>query len=366
MSLKVLQLCHGYKPPFDDVARQWASLFEEVDCQLTTVFLTGSKNDQVAQAIGGKVIFFNYSSQDLRGLKRNQIRRVRELHGREGYDVCIAHRYKSIYISTAVKSLKVIGVAHAFGVFNSWFRRLRVKQKKSQLLLVGVSNAVRDEIRGAVPAFPPEQVLTVYNRINLEQTLKEQESRGSARQKLGLPAGAFLFASVGRLHPDKGYDVLIRSFAIALNAIQDAYLVLIGEGRQAQELREIAAELKVEDRVIFLGFVPKASCYFKAFDVFVLSSENESFGMVLLESMAAGVPAIYSNSGGFTEVMGPLGSSFKVGDQASLAEAMVSRYSNSCDEQVAMASRVQSCFSDEAVRRDFWAEPAVKTMLKGD
>jgi hypothetical protein len=55
MKQQVLQICHGYAPPFEDVARQWARLCDGDKYNLTTVFLSGKKDDKSAENVGGKV-----------------------------------------------------------------------------------------------------------------------------------------------------------------------------------------------------------------------------------------------------------------------------------------------------------------------
>ncbi|MDX2348824.1 MAG: glycosyltransferase [Porticoccus sp.] len=168
MKKNILQICHGYSAPFGDVARQWARLFDGSDYELTTIFLTGKKDEFVARSVGGRVLFFEYASKDLRGLKRGLVQRIRALHLQENYDFCVAHRYKSIYSALSVKGLKVVGVNHAYGVYDKWLRRVLVMSKKSRLILVGVSSAIRDDIRKALPSFPAEQIQTVYNLINVK------------------------------------------------------------------------------------------------------------------------------------------------------------------------------------------------------
>lgn len=66
----VLQFSHGYDGPFMDCSRQYAVLFKDTDYKVCTVYLTGEPNDEVAQgSASDEVIFLNYSSKQVRGLK---------------------------------------------------------------------------------------------------------------------------------------------------------------------------------------------------------------------------------------------------------------------------------------------------------
>ena len=349
----ILQLCHSYGAPFDDVARQWKVLFDETGYKVLTVFLTGEPNEQVVDLVGGEVQFLGYRSKDIKGFKRAPIKDVRKLHGEYNFDLAIAHRYKPTYIATHVKGLKVYGVAHAYGVFDRFWRRRYVQSCKERLTLIGVSNAIRGDVRESLPKFPQEKILTLYNRVNVEKLQKGQVDRKQAREFLGLPQDAYVLGNVGRLHPDKDQRTLIAGFAKALPDMKDSLLVIIGEGRLEQELRQQAVDLGVSEKVLFPGRVNDAWRYFKAFDVFVLTSNYEPFGMVLLEAMVAGVPVVSSDVGGAPEVLGETGELFQLGDQEDLAETLVGF--RVAATQANGMRRVQEYFSDSSAKIAFSA-----------
>ena len=353
----VLQLCHGSAPPFDDVARQWGSLFEGSRYKVLTVFLTGKPDERVKTLVGGDVVFLGYHSRDLKGLKRRQIKEIKSLHRQYQFSFAIAHRYKPIYIASHLPNLKVIGVSHAFGVYEPFLRRRYIMKKLDSLLLVGVSNAIRDDARRALPNFPTERIQTVYNHIDCEIATERLFTREEARNRLGLTEGDFVVGNVGRLHPDKDQSTLVEAFAKVAADMPRARLVIIGEGRLRSELECQIEELGISDRVELKGRVEEAFQYFRAFDVFALSSDHEPFGMVLLEAMVAPVPVISTGSGGAPEVLGDNGRFFSVGDVDALAEQLlqISLESKECREAMARAllDRLYALFSDEAVRKVF-------------
>ena len=128
----VLQLCHSYKMPFLDVARQYASLFEDSEYKVITVYLTGEQDQHVIKnSASDEVIFLEYTSKQISGLKLKQIKQLTQLHQRYHFDFAIAHRYKAIYILQFLKGLPVIGINHAYNVFRSPLRRwfLTLNQK---------------------------------------------------------------------------------------------------------------------------------------------------------------------------------------------------------------------------------------------
>src|SRR5690606_28977804 len=125
---------------------------------------------------------------------------------------------------------------------------------------------------------------TLYNRIDVDTVQAELLSKNEAREFLGLPADAWVVGNVGRLHHDKDQATLIRGFAKALPQLpQNSLLLIMGSGPLEQALKNLATELGVGDKVVFAGQVPNGRTYFRAFDVFALTSDHEPFGMVLLE-----------------------------------------------------------------------------------
>ena len=358
----VLQFCHGYDGPFLDCARQYAALFAGTPYKVCTVYLTGAPSLEVEQgSASDEVIFLDFSSRQVRGLKLAAIRELRRIAASRDFKLCIAHRFKPIYVALLATALPVIGVHHAFGVYGRLSRRLFVNRFRRRLLLLGVSNAVRDQMRAHLGNnWPAERIETLYNRIDVDAARTELAPREAARAHLGLPLDAWVVGNVGRLHPDKDQATLIRGFAQALPRLpRGSLLAIMGSGRLEASLKALAAELGVADAVRFLGQVANGRRYFPAFDVFALSSDHEPFGMVLLEAMAAGVPVIGTDCGGGREVIEGVGGLFPLGDAAALAVALV-RQAEVQDPQTLrqeMLGRLQQCFSDQAVRQRFWALP---------
>lgn len=132
--------------------------------------------------------------------------------------------------------------------------------------------------------------------------------------------------NVGRMDPQKNQILLLDAFA-RLSAKCEARLLILGEGRLRAELERRIAELGIADRVTLPGFrLDLASSYGSA-DLFVLSSDYEGFGNVLVEAMLAGVPVVSTNcEAGPSEILdgGRYGRLVPVGDADSLAEAILS------------------------------------------
>ncbi|MFC3945186.1 glycosyltransferase [Pseudomonas gingeri NCPPB 3146 = LMG 5327] len=361
----VLQLCHGYDGPFLDCARQYASLFSGTGYRVTTVFLTGAADAEVAAGCASdEVLFMEYSSRAIRGLKLGAIRDLRKIAASRNFSFCIAHRFKPVYIALLGTALPVIGVHHAFGDYVRGSRRLFAQLFRRRLSLLGVSDAVRDDMRKCLPKWPTGRIRTLYNRIDIEALQATQVTVAEAREALGLPVDAWVVGNVGRLHPDKDQATLIQGFAQALERLPaNSRLAILGTGRLEQDLKELARELGIAEQVLFLGQVPEARRYFRAFDVFALSSDHEPFGMVLLEAMAAGVPLLATSCGGAREVVEGVGILFPLGDAGHLAQGLQHLAALDDEQRQAcaglMLARLHERFSDQAVREAFWRLPQV-------
>ncbi|WP_460420497.1 glycosyltransferase [Pseudomonas sp. ZL2] len=365
---RVLQFCHGYDGPFLDCARQYASLFDGSGYKVTTVFLTGAADPQVAAGCASdEVIFLEFSSKAIRGLKLGAIRALRRIVASRQFSFCIAHRFKPIYIALLGSRLPVIGVHHAFGDYLRGSRQLFANLFSKRLSLLGVSDAVRDDMRKCLPKWPLERIQTLYNRIDIEALQSSQVPAAQAREALGLDQQAWIVGNVGRLHPDKDQATLLRGFAQALPQLPaGARLAILGKGRLEQALKAQAAELGIAAQVDFLGQVPDARRYFRAFDAFALSSDHEPFGMVLLEAMVAGVPLLATACGGAVEVVEGVGILFPLGDAERLGQGLqhLAALDEGQRQECAgrMLERLRERFSDAAVRDAFWQLPHVRAL----
>ncbi|UCD93175.1 MAG: glycosyltransferase family 4 protein [Methanobacteriota archaeon] len=121
--------------------------------------------------------------------------------------------------------------------------------------------------------------------------------KDEARKELGLDVSSKYIVSVGAFLPFKGIDYLIHAFTRVVESIPNARLLLLGDGAQRKQLRRLTRDLKVEDSVLFHGWVPfeKMPQYLSASDLFVHPSTSEGFPNVVLEAMASGLPIVMSN-----------------------------------------------------------------------
>ena len=120
-----------------------------------------------------------------------------------------------------------------------------------------------------------------------------------AREVLQTPADAFVVVGMGRFVKRKGFDVLIKAIA----QTRGAYLWLLGDGPERENLEKLTDELGLRDRVRFAGWQTNAYAYLASADVFTVTSLHEPLGNVCLEGWGAGKPTIGSRAEGPSWVM---------------------------------------------------------------
>lgn len=360
--MQVLQICHSYYPPFLDCARQYAALFQGTEHQVVTVYLTGEEDADVArQTASDAVIFLGYSSRQVRGLKLGAILKLKKIIRQHHFAFCIAHRVKPTYIALLASDLPIVSVHHNYNDYTRFSRRWFVNLFKRRVLMLGVSDSVRDDLRRDLKGWPAESIQTLYNRIDVSAVKHELLDKAAARRQLNLPENAWVIGNVGRLHHDKDQATLIKAFHQAQPALPDnSLLVIMGKGPLEAELKGLAASLSITDQVIFPGNVTNARQYFKAFDEFVLTSDREPFGMVLLEAMAAELPIICSDCGGGAEVVRDVGDLFEFGNIEQLSQMLSARYQSGYRQEneksaAGISEKLNRLFSDEAARKHFFA-----------
>jgi glycosyltransferase involved in cell wall biosynthesis len=146
-------------------------------------------------------------------------------------------------------------------------------------------------------------------------------SRDAARERLGLPADAYVVGWVGRLSHEKGLDVLLDALAILRD--RPIVLAVVGEGGERARLQARASVLRIGSAIRWAGLVPEAAPLYRAFDVFALSSRTEGTPIALFEAMDALVPVVATAVGGVPAVVSSAEALLVPPDQpAQLADAL--------------------------------------------
>ncbi|MEY4546063.1 MAG: hypothetical protein RL685_2258 [Pseudomonadota bacterium] len=323
-----------------ELSKKLAALGYEVDIW-TRQFATQPATDHVCQGVrvlrvpcgGAGFIPKEYLCESLGEWSDNALRRMREegLH----YEFVNSHYWDAGVaahaLCTALPALHV-HTPHSLGFWKE--RQMQTDYPEGAVHFertYNFSQRIRTEKQiyndaDLVIATTPDQVDLLSSHYEVPETKLRMippgydDSRfypvGSAtrrmlRRKFGFEGRVIL--SLGRIARNKGYDLLIRAFAEVASRDAEARLHLaIGGDRLEpaevlilQSCRDLARELGLEDRVTFTGFIADADMadFYRAADVFVLSSRYEPFGMTAVEAMACGTPAVVTTHGGLFRVL---------------------------------------------------------------
>lgn len=202
---------------------------------------------------------------------------------------------------------------------NSWKRFIYPPLEKSLRgdvsQFIAVSKGLYRELQD--DGIAEDRLSVIPNGIYPENYLKSDDLNNddlnnddcNLRRELGISKDAGVMLSVGRLMPVKGHSYLLSAFSKLLqrsgysNAEQNLYLVLVGDGPEAEKLRQQAEDLSIAEYVVFTGYRKDVPDFLQMADLFVLPSLMEGMPIILLEAMAAGLPILASDVGGISEVV---------------------------------------------------------------
>jgi len=114
----------------------------------------------------------------------------------------------------------------------------------------------------------------------------------------------FVIGTIARIDTQKDFPTLLKAFRLVLDSCHEARLVIVGDGPLRSEMHNLSQELQLQDYVTWVGKVADVNLYLRTFDVFVLTSLYEGFGLVLIEAIQNGLPVVASNNSAIPEVLG--------------------------------------------------------------
>jgi glycosyltransferase involved in cell wall biosynthesis len=174
--------------------------------------------------------------------------------------------------------------------------------------LISACNAQADFWTKAF-AIPRSRFITVYNGVDVEHFKPRGGSsqRASIRAQYGIPMDKKVLLMVGRFHTGKRHEdaLLALHWLSQHGSVEVPYLMFVG-GRSPQrelQMRTLASELGLQDRVIFCGPQSDVRPFYEAADVFVLTSTVETFSVATLEAMAMGLPCVLTDTSGAREMI---------------------------------------------------------------
>jgi glycosyltransferase involved in cell wall biosynthesis len=166
--------------------------------------------------------------------------------------------------------------------------------------VIAISRTVRDAlIRSGIDA---QRTRTIYSGIDIEAIRATPFAQPTWRQRLGIPASAFVVANAASLIRLKGHTMIPQAAAL----LPDVQWLIAGEGPQRNDIETAIQRHRVADRVHLLGWVPDARQLLKEADAYVSPALEEGLGNAILEALALRIPVLSAAAGGGAEVMQPV------------------------------------------------------------
>jgi N-acetyl-alpha-D-glucosaminyl L-malate synthase BshA len=190
--------------------------------------------------------------------------------------------------------------------------------------VTAISEYLRQETQRHFDITRPIEVIPNFVNCEIYQPYADEEKRAEARLKLAEPNEA-LFIHLSNFRPVKRICDAIKVFANVARQIP-ARMALVGDGPDRSAAEWLAHELKIHDRIHFLGKQDHVNELLPLADLMLMPSELESFGLAALEAMACKVPTISTRVGGVPELIvdGENGLLYEVGDVEAMAEGALS------------------------------------------
>jgi glycosyltransferase involved in cell wall biosynthesis len=213
--------------------------------------------------------------------------------------------------------------------------------------VVAISQGIAVELGDGLH-IPQSRISVIHNPVYLAQ-IGEQARQSVSFKVSRAPA----VIAVGRLVPLKNYPLLLRAMKLVLQQ-REAALYILGEGPERTTIKELADTLGISSRIHLPGFQLNPYPYIAQADLFVLSSDHEGFGNVLVEAMALGVPVVATDCPyGPREILadGKYGVLVPTGDEEAMAEAILAllRDTDACRRFAAEGKKRAEDFSAENV-----------------
>ena len=287
---RMLQICPHDSAPFGDLVSTYAAAAHSLGMHCTNVYLGKAAQQPRSDAQYLDVTSLSDNTAVKAGL---------QALCKDPWDLVLCHRYRAYSgaMRAGVDAAKCIALAHEYGLLDRWQRKLTRLWRGRKVHFAGVSVPVAQEL-----AQITGHSMVLPNAIDVGELRDQRLSKNNALAAMGLVPGPFTVGVVGRLHYKKRPQLALQAFEQFSQRHPRARLVFLGDGDLAQELKSAAP-----DNVYFTGVLTGARNYFSGFDAILYPAVADSFGMVALEALDAGVPVVCKQEHGPAYVLSNLG-----------------------------------------------------------
>jgi glycosyltransferase involved in cell wall biosynthesis len=286
--------------------------------EVTIVYLKSKDDpefdlDQRARKLGVDAF---YTIDERHKFDIGALKQLLQILRKKQIDILHAHCYKSDLYGLILRryhDMKLITTAHGplagfqfFWASRNW--RVRYLYDQLDLRILRYFEAVimvSDTMRGIISqhVVDPGKMILIRNAIDSRFFRRSGVRDEQFLESLGIPRDAVVIGAVGRLNGEKDYPNFLAASQLLLQKRENLYFIIAGKGELEPSLRQMAADMGIADRVIFLGHFHDIRKVFELMNVYVLSSTREGLPNTILEAMAMEVPIVSTDVDGVKEAV---------------------------------------------------------------
>jgi glycosyltransferase involved in cell wall biosynthesis len=196
------------------------------------------------------------------------------------------------YLLYRATGIKYLSSFHGFYKPRIWRRLLKFEGLRT----IAVSRAVRDHLINDL-YIEESKIRVVYNGIDLE----EFASKRYTKNDFGFKEDDIVVGILGRISEEKGHFLTLETFRILQSKYKNIYLLISGEGRLKQRVKQILTQESFRKRARFIN--QEGQDFLDLIDILVVASSREGFGYTILEAFAKGVCVVGFSTGGIKEII---------------------------------------------------------------
>lgn len=198
---------------------------------------------------------------------------------------------------------------------HGWYFNAQISDKKKRIFALiekmlalktdKIINISKSEYESALKykIASERKMCIIENGIDFTKFKNNDKNREETRKKYNIKDNEILIGVVGRLSEQKDPMTMIKAFELVNKEKNNTRLMYVGTGELEENVKQYAKEKNISDKVIITGWVNNVEQYIPAFDIAVLPSKWEGFGLVLIEYMACDKPIVASNIGGIADII---------------------------------------------------------------
>jgi len=248
--------------------------------------------------------FFQLNRQP--GFDTNLIKQIRQIIKNNKVDIIHCHQYTPwVYgvFAAAFSNTKVIFTEHGrFHPDSSTWKRKLINPILN--LFTDQVTAISKATKEALIEFeniPEKSITVIYNGITPLTVVQTEVDK--LKIDLGIPENNTVLGTIARFDPIKNHTMMLRAFALVLEQQPNTTLIIVGDGKERENIEACIKQLNLANKVILTGYQTKPHNYLALMDIYLLSSFSEGTSMTLLEAMSLGKPCVVTDAGGNPEVI---------------------------------------------------------------